>query len=375
MRILFTTVKPTIAIALAVASAAGCLGSCDGSSGGEPDSGTDTDADTDSDTDTGTEPDLSWDGGPMIPCDGGQHPGQVCVPGGTYLMGCMPYDTECEPNELPMVEVTLSPFWIDIEEARYEEIIPFLNTLHDGFIREESSVLTDEAEQKGIWSRWSDGPPICLNDLNEYVWEQAACESTAICTNRTIEASAGGLGWLGAKLYCEHKGKRLPTEPEWEAAARGQTKLIWPCAWYHLSCWYGKYDCCHTSDECFHPFCENCCIPFPVEETAPCTSPNGVNRMYGNAAEWVLDWRDESGDHSACAEGCTDPAPGSGERPIIKGGSVAQNWPDTRISHRHVFDGQFPDLGTRFAGVRCVSSPVSFDEPDGGPDGDSDSGK
>ncbi len=94
---------------------------------GNPDGGTDADSDGDTDTDS-----LLYDGGPLTDCEGQPEPGEVCVPGGTYLMGCMPYDDWCENNENPMVEVTLSPFWIDKRETKYSEVIAWLNSLGDG---------------------------------------------------------------------------------------------------------------------------------------------------------------------------------------------------------------------------------------------------
>ena len=50
--------------------------------------------------------------------------GEVCIPGGNYLMGCVPGDTECADNEKPLVMPTLSPFFVDVKETTFEEIIP-----------------------------------------------------------------------------------------------------------------------------------------------------------------------------------------------------------------------------------------------------------
>ena len=125
---------PRVLVVL-LAGTAGCVGSCSGGGGAEPDASTDADADTDADSDSDTEtdtetgPDLSWDGGPEIPCEGEPEEGEVCIPGGTYLMGCMPYDTNCEDNEQPMVEVTLSPFYIEQYETSNGDVIEFLNSL------------------------------------------------------------------------------------------------------------------------------------------------------------------------------------------------------------------------------------------------------
>ena len=91
-----------------------------------------------------------------------------------------------------------------------------------------------------------------------------------------------------------------------------------------------------------------------------CSSPNGVNHMYGNAAEWVLDHKDA--DHSWCANGCADPAPRQGDAPILKGGSIQTSALHTRISDRIGCD---VGVGASF-GVRCVSSPVQHVLSDGG---------
>jgi len=321
------------------------------------------------DTDTGLDTDTTYDGGPTTACEGDPpEGGMVCVPGGRYLMGCMPYDTQCEDSEKPMVEVTLSPFWIDKAEVTIEKLLPFLNTLHEGYIRVDGYVGIDPDYETIYQNSASGRAPVCLNtetDEFEYSW---TCAGENTC-NRPIYAATGGLSWLGAKMLCEWRGMRLPTEAEWEAAARGQTKLIYPCAYEHLSCWYGRYDACYFPDgngpsasdvEC--PTEEPpCCIPFPEGQDGTCNSPIGVTQMYGNAAEWVLDRKDA--DHSWCANGCTDPAPRQGEAPFMKGGGIRTDATMTRISARYQRDVQGP---ASYSGVRCVSSPVQHVLPDGG---------
>jgi formylglycine-generating enzyme required for sulfatase activity len=318
-----------------------------GCSGGSAD-----DADTDTGSGTESEIDTAYDGGPLTPCEGEASEGMVCVPGGTYLMGCMPYDIICEEDELPLVEVTLSPFWVDKYETTYAELLPFLNTLKEGYFRTPYVVwFGEEPPYEVIWENYA---AIGLNDEDDYYYSYEGCDCG-------IDAAAGGLSQLGARMYCEWRGKQLPTEAQWEAAARGQTALIYPCSWKHLACWFGYHGCGlyeYLGAECYYE--EGCCLPRPdpsYMEDGRCPSPWGIRQMTGNAAEWVLDRKNEINDgHEWCAEGCSDPEPQEGAFPIVKGGGTLSSLPGTRISAREmIWVGGGNDRDT---GVRCIV-PVS----------------
>jgi formylglycine-generating enzyme required for sulfatase activity len=323
---------------------AGCQ---NGDSNGPKDSGAgDADTDTDSDTDTDT---MDW--GELIPCKNQPGPGEVCIPGGKYLMGCVPGDVDCRENERPLVVVTLSPFFMDQYEASYTEVIDFMNTLFDGYIRGGGSLCTAGPNKPCLFVNW-EAPILYANGDGLYHWYTDPPYEQMCDQRQPDKTSAGGLSWFGAKLYCEHKGKSLPTEAQWEAAARGQTYREFPCGSNLPACWYGPYDCCSPDDECPEPGCLfPCCIPFGPDTSCP--SPYGVHTMLGNAEEWVLDWADDTDDHSWCAAGCTDPVPRQGEMPVLKGGGVVSypGYVMTRISARYIPDGAG---GSSDSGVRCV---------------------
>ncbi|MCP4539414.1 MAG: SUMF1/EgtB/PvdO family nonheme iron enzyme, partial [Chloroflexi bacterium] len=260
----------------------------DSDSDGDTDTDTDTDSDTDSnDSDGGTDNDTDTDTdtlGEKIPCGSGKLPGEACVPGGTYLMGCMPGDVECAENEKPLVKVKLSPFFADIREASHKQLIEFINSLQEDYVRGITYVGTKE---KYIWRWMGDHAPIWMDDDGVYRWHdefQKGDDPGQSCYGRPITAAAVGLSWYGAKLFCEFRGKQLPTEAQWEAAARGQTMNEYPCGTDLPHCWHGHYDCCSYDGECYDEHCgDNCCIPFEMSVWS-CRSPARLLGLMGNAA-------------------------------------------------------------------------------------------
>ena len=343
---------------------------CSGSSEGRPsESGPDGDADTDTDTDTVIP---QYDAGPTTPCQGQPRPGEICIPGATFPMGCAPQDQQCHDLEKPLHEVTLSPFFIDEYEATLEELIPFLNSLRQGYVRRSGRVVPEGAEEREFLWNNHDTIPVVLDENGDY----AVCPSTIDCGSGDKwppireEAAAGGLSRDGAQMYCEWKGGRLPTEAEWEYAARGQSYNRYPCGDGQWHCGLGLIAWC-SSCACGDYYEGWPWLVPQVGTFSACKSPFGVQNMVGNAEEWVADKL--AGDHSWCADGCTDPPPTQGEKPIKKGGGIcydiARNWPSIRISARPTGSEQ----GKVCTGARCVRD----DEPvsDGGLDGGLDGGK
>ena len=288
-------------------------------------------------------------------------------------MGCVPGDVECTDEEKPLVEVTLSPFFVDVHEVTYDQLIPWLNTLYDGYVRAGGMIMTPLPDEKWIWA--NRGSPVISDPVgSDFKWYESGdplpddVEEEWFCWMRDPDMAANGLGWWGAKLYCESLGKSLPTEAQWEAAARGQTLNEYPCGSDLEPCWYGPYDCMLGGDcaweQCFDP----CGIPFTghYDEGMGCWSPYGVADMIGNASEWVLDWMDDGDDHSACAPSCSDPMPTEGAKPILKGGGVVTGSEDIRISARYRLNG---DSGNQGTGFRCVRKDEPYTLPDSGTDG------
>ena len=159
------------------------------------------------------------------------------------------------------------------------------------------------------------------------------------------------VSWSMAKTYCEWRGAQLPTEAQWEKAARGTDARTYP--WGEgISCDKANY---WPKDEA--------CIGDTMEVGAyeSNVSPYGVYDMAGNVMEWVADWYSPVYYSDSPASNPLGPASGSGEERVFRGGSWMSNDHDLRAAARHWpwnSLGQVPHYGQDL-GFRCalVTSP------------------
>jgi formylglycine-generating enzyme required for sulfatase activity len=207
----------------------------------------------------------------------------VLIPAGEFLMG----SKAGESNERPEHTVYLDAFYIDRCEVSNEQYVDFLNAigghykLCDGY--DCAMVREDDPRERQIHIHYAD---------REYVVEPGYEDYPALSVT-----------WYGAKAYCEHHGLRLPTEAEWEKAARGTDGRTWP--------WGDEWDPGRLGrvgklEE-----------PAPVCSHPEGASPYGVLNMTGNVDEWVFDWYDE--DYYAVSPYRNPQGPASGEERTTRG--------------------------------------------------------
>lgn len=196
----------------------------------------------------------------------------VYIPSGSFIMGasendvaaaflmCYQYHSSC-PDErfspaAPQHGVYLDGYWIGKTEVTKEMYIAFL--IEEGI---------GEADVEP-WLDTENG--LARIEYVDGSWESASGFEQSPVVKVT---------WYGAEAYCEWAGGRLPTEAEWEHAARGNDGRRYPWGNWQPSCSLANY----------HP-----CVGYPVQVGSyPAgASPYGVLDMAGNVEEWVLDWYD-----------------------------------------------------------------------------------
>ena len=308
------------------------------------------------------------------------HIGMVYVPGGTYAMGGD--NEQAAADEFPKHTVTVSPFWMDATEVTNAEFSKFVNAT--GYIT--------TAERKPEWEEIKKTLPpgtpkpadnlliaaglvfhqtsgnVDLNDYSQWwKWTAGASWKHPEGPNSNLKGKAAypvvQVSWDDAMAYCKWAGKRLPTEAEWEFAARGGLQNnIYP--WGNepidegpakANSWQGQFPSVNTKRDGY-------LMASPVKSFAP--NGYGLYDMAGNAWEWCNDWYKNDYYKSVAAGAVNPQGPNDSYDPdepqiakkVVRGGSFLCN--DTYCSGYRVARRMktSPDTGLEHTGFRCVKS-------------------
>jgi formylglycine-generating enzyme required for sulfatase activity len=266
------------------------------------------------------------------------------IPGGTYTMGTTAAEViqavneclagyggnpgACSPSmgedSSPPHNVTVDSFFLEVTEVSYEQFLTFLNALGPG------------AHRNGC------GGFPCAQTRTESETSNISFDGVQYSVPPVINnLPATNMTWYGAVAYCQALGRRLPTEAEWERAARGDTGFIYP--------WGNVWDASRASTS--RPASGE---PGKVPVTAlPLgASPYGILNMAGNVAEWVQDWYDPFFYRSPAASAPNTIGPAAGTDKVVRGGS----WDAVPFFARSVHrQNRVPNDATAWIGFRCAA--------------------
>ncbi len=274
--------------------------------------------------------------------------GMALIPGGSFTMG----DTlnEGAADELPTHPVTLSAFYADkyeVTKALWDEVKTWAIGHGYSFDNDGAGLGSDYPVESVNWYdvvKWCNARSEKEGRAPAYYTDE---EQTKVYRTGQVNVENSWVKWDG--------GYRLPTEAEWEGAARGGLsgkRFAWGNTITHSDANYFSspdhpYD--GTATWAYHPSFDDDPMPYtgPVGWFPTRANGYGLQDVAGNVAEWCWDW------HGAYAEGSvTDPrGPATGSYRVDRGGGWSSTARDCRSAYRNTVPPAFTGNGLGFRSV------------------------
>ncbi len=310
--------------------------------------------------------------------------GMVAIPGGEFMMGAS--DDEGRPDEYPQHKVKINAFLMDATEVtnaqfkKFVEATGYITTaekkpewdeikkqLPEGTPKPDESILVAASL---VFS--NPGHAISLDNASQWwSWEKGANWKHPQGPNSSIKGKDNypvvQVSWDDAAAYCKWAGKRLPTEAEWEWAARGgliSDKYPWgnedvesqkPKA----NIWQGNFPYRNTNWDKFYGAA-------PVKSFAP--NGYGLYDMAGNVWEWCNDWyrndyykeiKTEESINPTGPSDSYDPMEPTIPKKVVRGGSFLCNASYCKGYRTSSRMKTSPDTGLEHTGFRCVKDDIN----------------
>ena len=250
--------------------------------------------------------------------------GIMLVAAGAFWMGRDGGPAE----EAPLHRVFVTDFWIERQKVTNAEFAEFLNA--QGWVSPEGERRFDHDDEDARVHQVALGPPAHPKDGQPVRWVADA----GFERHPVVEVS-----WFGARDYCRWTGRRLPTEAEWEKAARGEDRRLYP---------WGAAP----------PSPELAVFGRPYNATAAVdgrplsASPYGVEDLLGNLREWTstvlrpYPYKATNGREEWSGAGAV----------VVRGASHDDPAEALIVTRRRSYDRRGASAGHHFVGFRCATS-------------------
>ncbi len=284
------------------------------------------------------------------------HRGQVPLPGGRFAMGDSFGEGYEDDGETPVHEVRLEPFSIDATAVTNAAFATFVKAT--GYVTgaEEFGVsavfhLAFEGDRRDVVNVPRESPWWLA--VRGASWRSPGGPGTDV--SRRANHPVVHVSWDDAQAYASWAGKRLPTEAEWEYAARGgldRKRFAWgdaltPRGRWMCNIWQGTFPTVNTGED-------GHLTTAPVKSFAP--NGHGLWNVAGNVWEWCADWFDAA--YYARSPDASPTGPEDGERRVMRGGSYLCH--DSYCNRYRVAarSGNTPESTSGNLGFRCAGPGV-----------------